>query len=108
MNNLEKKFKEICKPIPTWALCDQIGLDTETAYILNLTTEEKYKAANEYLMSVCPAAKMIGKEYIGKKVIMELDTNGGPLNFWYEIHGDSDDFFKRAKKTFEEYIKNFK
>ena len=51
---------------------------------------------------------MIGKEYIGKKVIMEFDTNGGPLNFWYEIHGDSDEFFKRAKKIFEEYIKNFK
>ena len=35
----EEKWNRICKPIPTYALCDGIGLDTETSYILNLETE---------------------------------------------------------------------
>lgn len=53
MENFKEKFDLICKPIPTYALSDEIGLDTETSYILNLTTKENYEIANAYLKATC-------------------------------------------------------
>ena len=100
---LKNKFKTICKPIPTWALCDGVGLDTETAYILDLRTEENYNIATEYLKETC--FEKIDRKYIGKKVIMEYETNGGSDGLWYRIHGDINEFFDRAKKYFEDYLK---
>lgn len=100
------KFKDICKPIPTYILCDGIGLDTETAYILDLTTVDNYKAANEYLKETCPKYYVpIPDSYIGEIVIMEYDTNGGSDGNWYSIHGNIDQFFKAARATFENYLK---
>lgn len=40
MVDITKEFKLICKSIPTYKLCDDIGVDAETTYILDLTTEE--------------------------------------------------------------------
>ena len=108
MNNLEQKWKMICKPIPTYALSDQIGLDTETAYVLDLTTEEKYKIANKYLNSVCIIFVPIERKYIGKKVIMEIDTNGGNNGLWYQVHGDIDEYFEKAKETLRDYMRDIK
>lgn len=68
-------FNKICKPIPTYALSDEIGLDTETSYILNLETKENYLIAKEYLKSLYCSSQDID-EYIGKKVIIELYCNG--------------------------------
>lgn len=69
-------FDKICKPIPTYALSDEIGLDTETSYILNLETKENYLIAKEYLKSLYCSSQDI-EEYIGKKIIVELYCNGG-------------------------------
>ena len=101
-------FNDIFKPIPTYALSDQIGLDTETAYILDLETEEKYKTANEYLSGVCTVFIPIEKKYIGKKVIMEIDTNGGDTGLWYKIHGDVNEYFEKAKETLRDYMRDIK
>ena len=53
MVDITKEFKLICKSIPTYKLCDDIGVDAETTYILDLTTEEKYNLANDYLQENC-------------------------------------------------------
>ena len=76
MSDLKEKFRLICKPIPTYKLCDDIGVDAETTYILDLSTEENYELANNYLRDTCSTYEPIDKRYIGKHVIMEIDTNG--------------------------------
>lgn len=75
-----EEFNKICKPIPTYALSDEIGLDTETSYILNLETKENYLIAKEYLKSLYCSNQDIEK-YIGKRIIVELYCNGG--NEWW-------------------------
>ena len=70
MKTLQEKFNEICKSIPTYALSDEIGLDTETSYILDLTTKENYEIANEYLKETCFEDFVpIPDFYIGEKLI---------------------------------------
>lgn len=102
---LEREFDLICKPIPTWGLSDGIGLDTETAYILDLTTEENFNIANEFLSEKCfEGFSPIDKRFIGDKVIMEYDANGGNNGDWYCIHGNIDEYFENARKTLEEYL----
>lgn len=101
---IQEKFDLICKPIPTWVLSDGIGLDTETSYILDLTTRENYEIVNEYLKRVCFDFEPISDIYIGERVIMEYDTNGGGNGNWYCIHGNIDQYFKAARETLEEYI----
>lgn len=104
--NLKEKFDLICKPIPTYALSDEIGLDTETSYILDLTTKENYEVANTYLKEVCLHDFVsIPDTYIGEKLIMEYATNGGEYGNWYSIHGTIDQYFKAEKATLERYIK---
>ena len=49
MKTLQEKFNEICKSLPTYALSDEIGLDTETSYILDLITKENYEIARKYV-----------------------------------------------------------
>lgn len=106
MENLKEKFDKICKPIPTYALSDEIGLDTETSYILDLTTKENYEIANAYLRATCfEDYAPIPASYIGEKVIMECTTNGGDHGNWYCIHGNIDQYFKAARETLELFIK---
>ena len=103
---IQEKFDLICKSIPTWALSDEIGLDTETSYILDLTIRENYEIANEYLKETCFEDFVpIPDSYIGEKLIMEYDTNGGSNGNWYSIHGNIDQYFKAARATLERYIK---
>lgn len=104
MLNLKEKFNSICKSIPTYKLSDDIGLDTETAYILNLSTEGNYEIANTYLREICSNYEPIDKRFIGKQVILEMDTNGGDLGYWYIIHGDIDEYVEGVKKTLKEYM----
>lgn len=104
MLDLKKKFSLICNPIPTYKLCDDIGIDAETAYILDLSTEENYELSNEYLKKICPTYEPIDKRYIGKHVIIEADTNGEDAGYWYIIHGDIDEYTKRVRKALKEYI----
>lgn len=100
--DLENKFDAICEPIPTWALCDEIGNDSELTYILDLTTVENYSLANAYLEEKCSTDyEEIDCKYIGKKVILEFDR----CDSWYYLHGDIDEFFNRAKKTFMDHLK---
>lgn len=106
MKTLEEKWNRICKPIPTYALSDEIGLDTETSYILDLTTKENYKIANTYLEESCFEDFVpIPDTYIGEKLIMEYSTNGGIHGDWYSIHGNIDQYFKAARATLERYMK---
>ena len=107
MENLKDKFEAICKPIPTYALSDEIGLDTETSYILNLETEENYLIAKEYLKTLCPDYDEINEKYIGKKVIVELYCNGGN-EWWFCNHGTVEEYFINAKITLERYMSNIK
>ena len=106
MKALKEQFDKICKPIPTYALSDEIGLDTETSYILNLETKESYEIANTYLKTTCfEDYAPIPDSYIGEKVIMEYTTNGGDNGNWYCIHGNIDQYFKAARETLERYMK---
>ena len=66
-------FNDICKPIPTYALSDQIGLDTETAYILDLETEEKYKTANELINHLLfMIMQQMMEEFYQKKLLIVM------------------------------------
>ena len=105
MPNTEE-FNKICKPIPTYALSDEIGLDTETSYILNLETKENYLIAKEYLKSLHCSSQDIEK-YIGKKIIVESYYNGGN-EWWFCNHGTVEEYFTNAKITLERYISNIK
>lgn len=105
MKTIEEKWNDICKPIPTYELSDQIGLDTETAYILDLTKEENFYVANEYLKEkVTYGFVPIDRRFIGETVIMEMDTNGGNDWFWYMIHGNIDEYFEAARSNLESYM----
>lgn len=99
-------FDKICKPIPTYALSDEIGLDTETSYILNLETKENYLIAKEYLKSLYCSSQDI-EEYIGKKIIVELYCNGGD-EWWFCNHGTVEEYFINAKITLKRYMSNIK
>ena len=99
-------FNKICKQIPTYALSDEIGLDTETSYILNLETKENYLIAKEYLKSLYCSSQDID-EYIGKKVIIELYCNGGN-EWWFCNHGTVEEYFVNAKITLKRYMNNIK
>ena len=99
-------FNKICKPIPTYALTNEIGLDTETSYILNLETKENYLIAKEYLKSLhCSSQDIEGD--IGKKIIIELYYNGGN-EWWFCNHGTVEEYFINAKITLERYMSNIK
>lgn len=99
-------FDKICKPIPTYALSDEIGLDTETSYILNLETKENYLIAKEYLKSLYCSSQDI-EEYIGKKIIVELYCNGGD-EWWFCNHGTVEEYFINAKITLKRYMSDIK
>ena len=99
-------FDKICKPIPTYALSDEIGLDTETSYILNLETKENYLIAKECLKSLHCSSQDI-EEYIGKKIIVELYCNGGD-EWWFCNHGTVEEYFINAKITLKRYMSNIK
>ncbi len=99
-------FDKICKPIPTYALSDEIGLDTETSYILNLETKENYLIAKEYLKSLYCSSQDI-EEYIGKKIIVELYCNGGD-EWWFWNHGTVEEYFINAKITLKRYMSDIK
>lgn len=105
-NELTNRWESITKNIPTYMLCDEIGLDTESAYLLDLTTEENFQTANEYLEEACFKDYIpIPEQYIGKKVIMEYDTNGGSCGDWFRIHGTVDEYLENARKTLTDYIR---
>lgn len=104
-NELTNRWESITKNIPTYMLCDEIGLDTESAYLLDLTTEENFQTANEYLEEACFKDYIpIPEQYIGKKVIMEYDTNGGSCGDWFRIHGTVDEYLENTRKTLTDYI----
>ena len=108
-NSLEENFKNICKAIPTYALSDEIGLDTETSYILNLESEENYLIATEFIKRECKNSKIIDKKYIGKKIIIEFYSNGysNGINDWrFCNHGTIEEYFLNAKITLERYMSN--
>lgn len=102
--DLGAKFNLICKPIPTYALSDEIGIDIETSYILDLTAKKNYKIANEYLKIICPDYKKINKKYIGNKVIVEFYRDGYG-KWWFCNHGTIKQYFKAARVTLERYMK---
>ena len=65
--NIKEKFNLICKSIPTYALSDEIGEDTQTAYVLDVTTKENYEIANAYFKETCFEDYVpIPDSYIGK------------------------------------------
>ena len=100
-------FDKICKPIPTYALSDEIGLDTGTSYILNLEMEENYTIAEKYLKELCPDYNEINKKYIGNKIIVELYCNG-ENEWWFCNHGTVEEYFINAKITLKRYMSNIK
>lgn len=106
MKTLKDKFDSICKPIPTYALSDEIGLDTETSYVLNLESKENYLIAKEYLKNLCCSSQDI-EEYIGKKVIVELYCNGRD-EWWFCNHGTIEEYLLNAKITLKRYMSNIK
>ncbi len=105
MVNMKDKFNSICKPIPTYALSDEIGLDTETSYILNLETEGNYLIAQKHLKEICPDSDGIDEKYIGKKIIVELSCNGRD-EWWFCNHGTIEEYLYNAKIALKRYMSN--
>lgn len=105
-DELLNEWELIVQDIPTYILSDGIGRDTETAYLLDLTTKDKFETANQYLKEMCfEDYAPIPERYIGDKVIMEYDTNGGNEGDWYSIHGTVDEYLENARKTLLNHIK---
>lgn len=102
--DLEEKWKSIVKGFPTSILCCGIGIDDYTIFVLDLTTEENFKTANEYLKTVDNEVSNI-ENYanVRKKVIIEMDRLDNPG--WYVIYGDIDEYFKAARAFLEDYMK---
>lgn len=103
---IKKKFDAICKPVPTWALSDEIGLDTETAYMLDVSTEENWQTAIHFFQLFCSEYCELEKKYKGKHVLMELASNGGKDNYWFLIHGDVEEYLSRARETLIKYLES--
>lgn len=102
--DLEEKWKSIVKSVPTWALCCEIGVDDGTVFVLDLTTEENFKVASEYLKSFGAKFNSIDNyAHTREKVIMEIDHSLNPS--WYEIYGNIDEFYHRARAVLETYMK---
>lgn len=102
--DLEEKWKSIVKSVPTWALCCEIGGDDGTVFVLDLTTEENFKVASEYLKSFGAKFNSIDNyAHTREKVIMEIDHFLNPS--WYEIYGNIDEFYHRARAVLETYMK---
>ena len=75
----EEEWKSIMKNIPSWALSDEIGIDNESTYILDLTSQRNYEIANGFLEKIHFANDDIRKyKYIRKKVIIEIDSLHNP------------------------------
>ena len=105
---LLNKWESITKSILSYMLSNEIGYDSETAYLLNLTTKENFRIANEYLKENCSNYVSIPEKYIGKIVIMEYIYGGGTKGDWCRIHGDIEEYFKSAKRNLANYLKEFK
>ena len=79
--DLGAKFNLICKSIPTYALSDEIGIDIETSYILDLTAKKNYKIANEYLKIICPDYRKSIRSTLETKLLLSfivmVTVNGG-------------------------------
>ena len=101
------KWEKITHEILSYMLSNEIGYDSETAYLLNLTTEENFRIANEYLKENCSNYVSIPEKYIGKIVIMEYIYGGGTKGDWYRIHGDIEEYFESARRNFANYLKDF-
>ena len=102
--DLEEKWKSIVKSVPTWALCCEIGVDDGTVFVLDLTTEENFKVASEYLKSFGAKFNSIDNYvHTREKVIMEIEHSLNPS--WYEIYGNIDEFYHRARAVLETYMK---
>lgn len=104
MIELEEKWKGIVKCFPTWILCCGIGTDDYTIFVLDLTTEENFKVASEYLKNIDDEFGNI-ESYanVREKVIMEMDRLCDPR--YYIIYGNIDEYFKKARSFSEAYIK---
>lgn len=103
---MEDKWDSINKLFPSYELTDGIGYDSDTAYVLDLTTEENFNIANEYLSEACRESyKPIDKRYIGEKVLIEYIFSGGRDCDWYCMHGTPEEYFEKAKKGFLECLK---
>ena len=100
----EEEWKSIMKNIPSWALSDEIGIDNESTYILDLTSQRNYEITNGFLEKIHFANDDIRKyKYIRKKVIIEIDSLHNPS--WYYIHGDIDEYLGRVRAALERHMK---
>lgn len=99
IHTLEKKFNEICENIPAGILSNNILSDTGTTYLLDLTTEENYKVAKEYVLE--KFSVVIERKYAGEKIIINFDTNAESCC----ILGNIDEYFDYARKNLEDYLK---
>ncbi len=99
----ELEWKSICQPIPSYRICDEIGIDSETVFILDLTTEEKYDSACSYLKQVCEDNYHdLNDKYIGEKVIFEFDSTSS----WYLNHGTVDEYLDNVRNTLLDIVKD--
>lgn len=105
---LLNKWESITREILSYMLSDEIGYNSETAYLLNLTTKENFEIANKYLKENCPCYIPIPEKYMGNIVIIEYIFGGDVNGDWYSIHGNIEEYFESARKKFEAYLKEFK
>ena len=72
----DRSWKDIAKKLPSYALSNEIGMESQNIYLVDLSTKNAYHTANDYLQHYYPNDfNPIDYFYNGEKIIIELNDD---------------------------------
>lgn len=97
----DRSWKDIAKKLPSYALSNEIGMESKNIYLVDLSTKNAYHTANDYLQHYYPNDfNPIDYFYNGEKIIIELNDDENR----YYLYGDVDEYFEHARQALLKYI----
>lgn len=97
----DRSWKDIAKKLPSYALSNEIGMESKNIYLVDLSTQNAYHTANDYLQHYYPNDfNPIDYFYNGEKIIIELNDDENR----YYLYGDVDEYFEHARQALLKYI----
>lgn len=97
----DRSWKDIAKKLPSYALSNEIGMESKNIYLVDLSTKNAYRTANDYLQHYYPNDfNPIDYFYNGEKIIIELNDDENR----YYLYGDVDEYFEHARQALLKYI----
>ena len=97
----DRSWKDIAKKLPSYALSNEIGMESQNIYLVDLSTKNAYHTANDYLQHYYPNDfNPIDYFYNGEKIIIELNDDENR----YYLYGDVDEYFEHARQALLKYI----